>query len=160
VVLDVGSSTGGFTDFALQHGARKVYAVEVGTNQMHSKLRIDPRVELAEKTDIRSMTELHEPVDIILADLSFISLRQVLPTISRLSNSSTQIIVMAKPQFEAQKTEVNRGVIKNETIRRKVLKELENWLKGRYIIEAKADSGIKGAKGNRERFYRLRKPAQ
>jgi len=159
-VLDVGSSTGGFTYFALRHGAKKVIAVDVGTEQLHPSLRLDSRVELMEKTDIRQVVQLPHKIDIVLADLSFISLRKILPTIAKLSNFSTQIIVMAKPQFEASITEVSRGVIKNDSIRRKVLKDLEIWLKSYFIVEAKADSEVKGAKGNLERFYRLKKLAQ
>ena len=100
IVLDVGSSTGGFTEFALLHGAKKVVAVEVGTEQMHPKLRHDPKVELHEKTDIRNFKP-HETPDIVLIDVSFISLRQILPEIIKITGRDAQIVAMLKPQFEA-----------------------------------------------------------
>lgn len=155
VVLDIGSSTGGFTDYVLKNGAKKVVAVDVGTEQMHPSLRNDPRVELHEKTDIRNFEILPKP-DIILADLSFISLREVLPTVSRLSKSSTQVLVLLKPQFEAGKTEINRGVVKNDKLRRQILKDFEAWVKAYFVVVGKADSQVAGAHGNLERFYLLR----
>lgn len=154
LVLDVGSSTGGFTDYALKHSAKKVIAVDVGTNQMHPNLRADLRVELHEKTDVRSL-QLNSSPDIVLADVSFISLREVLPSISRLSKSSTQIVAMVKPQFEAGKAEINRGVVKNDSLRRKILKDFEAWAKESFLVAAKADSQVAGSKGNLERFYLL-----
>src|SRR5690348_13488166 len=117
-VLDVGSSTGGFTDYALRHGAAKVIAVELGTNQMHASLRHDPRVELYEKTDIRDFRP-RLPIDLVVADLSFVSLRDILPTVARLSSPKTDIAVMVKPQFEAAVSKLkHKGVIKNDRIRR------------------------------------------
>ena len=155
-VLDVGSSTGGFTDYALQHGAKKVYAVDVGTEQLHPSLRDDPRIELHEKTDIRDFTLAEKP-DIIVIDVSFISLREILPHIAKvLSGPNTQIIAMAKPQFEAGRNQTNKGVIKNDSVRRQILKDLEFWAKDLFVIKDKRDSDIAGAKGNQERFYLLR----
>ncbi|HVO86306.1 MAG TPA: TlyA family RNA methyltransferase [Candidatus Binatia bacterium] len=154
-VLDVGSSTGGFTDFALQHGAAKVIAVDSGTNQLHPSLRADSRVELHEKTDIRRIN-LNEVPDIVVIDVSFVSLRQILPAIADLSGPDTEIIAMVKPQFEAASAQSNRGVIKNDTIRRQILKDFEKWARGRFVIVGKADSQISGAKGNQERFYNLK----
>lgn len=154
VVLDVGSSTGGFTEFALSRGAKKVIAVDVGTDQMHPKLRQDNRVELHEKTDIRDFKTTHI-IDIVLIDVSFISLQLVLPKIKNLSNSSTQIVTMVKPQFEAGQSNLNNGVIKNDSIRRQVLKDFESWAKANFVIIDKADSKVAGAKGNLERFYLL-----
>jgi 23S rRNA (cytidine1920-2'-O)/16S rRNA (cytidine1409-2'-O)-methyltransferase len=154
-VLDVGSSTGGFTDFALKQGAKMVVAVDVGTDQMDAMLRNDPRVNLHEKTDIRNFSLAPKP-DIVVADVSFISLRQVLPSISKLSKSTTQIIVMVKPQFEAGKQQINRGVVKNDKLRREILKDFEAWCKDRFLIVAKADSKVAGSKGNLERFYLLK----
>jgi 23S rRNA (cytidine1920-2'-O)/16S rRNA (cytidine1409-2'-O)-methyltransferase len=155
IVLDVGSSTGGFTDFALRAGAKKVISIDVGTDQMHPSLRDDSRVELHEKTDIRDFKMTEKP-DLILADLSFISLREVLPAMGRLSKTSTQIIVLLKPQFEAGKNEINRGVVKNDKLRRQILKDFEQWAKERFITAGKADSQVAGAHGNHERFYLLR----
>jgi 23S rRNA (cytidine1920-2'-O)/16S rRNA (cytidine1409-2'-O)-methyltransferase len=156
LVLDVGSSTGGFTEFALKNGASKVVAVDVGSGQLHPSLRGDARVELHEKTDIRGFKMAAKP-DLVLADLSFISLRDVLPSIGALSKDDTQIIVLLKPQFEAGKSQINRGVIKNETLRRQIIKEFETWVKRSFVIAAKADSEVAGVHGNRERFYSLRK---
>ncbi|HSW78709.1 MAG TPA: TlyA family RNA methyltransferase [Candidatus Babeliales bacterium] len=154
-VLDVGSSTGGFSDFALKNGASKVIAIDVGTDQLHPSLRTNPKIELYEKTDIRDLTLSIKP-DIILIDVSFISLRQVLPAIAELSSKSTQIIAMLKPQFETGSQDEHKGVIKNDAIRRQILKDFEVWTKKYFIIEAKADSEVKGAKGNLERFYLLK----
>jgi 23S rRNA (cytidine1920-2'-O)/16S rRNA (cytidine1409-2'-O)-methyltransferase len=156
-VLDVGSSTGGFTDFALQNGARRVIAVDVGTKQMHPKLATDGRVELHEQTDIR-VIKLSEKPDIVLIDVSFIRLRDVLPSVSKLSGKQTLIIAMLKPQFEAdQETQKHKGIIKNSRIRRDIIKSFEVWLSPSFIILDKADSGVSGAKGNQERFYKLKK---
>lgn len=153
-VLDVGSSTGGFTDFALRHGAKKVIAVDVGANQMHPSLRGNPKVDLHERTDIRSF-ESKTPPDIILIDVSFISLRQVLPHIAGTANKKTQIVALLKPQFEAGKGALNKGVVKNDKLRRQILREFELWSKKGLIIRDKADSSISGAHGNVERFYLL-----
>ena len=156
VVLDAGSSTGGFTDYALRRGAKRVIAVDVGTDQLHPSLRANERVELHEKTDIRYFKPSQSP-DIILMDLSFISLRQVLSHIVEISNKKTKIVTMVKPQFEASTKEANKGVIKNDSVRRKILKDFEQWVKGYFIIVSKADSQVAGEKGNIERFYQLRK---
>jgi len=156
VVLDVGSSTGGFTDYALQHGAKKVVAVDVGTEQLHKSLKGHPKIELHEKTDIRDFkTDVH--FDLILADVSFVSLREILPSIIRLSTPQTMIVAMVKPQFETWADNLkNQGVIKNDRIRRDILKDFELWAKSKLIIVGKADSDVLGTKGNRERFYLLR----
>lgn len=155
-VLDVGSSSGGFTDYALSHGAAKVIAVEKGTDQMDPRLRLHPKLELHEKTDIRDFVTDFK-IDLVLIDVSFVSLKVILPKIKSLINSSSVIVAMAKPQFETSDPKLkNKGVIKNERIRRQLLSELEAWLRPNFIIEAKADSKISGVKGNLERFYRLR----
>jgi 23S rRNA (cytidine1920-2'-O)/16S rRNA (cytidine1409-2'-O)-methyltransferase len=156
VVLDVGSSTGGFTDYSLKHGAAKVIAVEVGSEQMHPVLRQDKRVELHEKTDIRSLKKLSSKPDIVLIDVSFVSLRLILPAVAKLVGGQADIVAMVKPQFEAEAKQVNKGVIKNNTLRRKILSDFENWSKGLFTIKNKADSSVAGVKGNLERFYLLR----
>lgn len=158
LVLDVGSSTGGFTDYALSRGARRVICVDVGTDQLHPKLRRDARVELHEKTDIRDFVT-DQSVDIILVDVSFISLREVLPHLAELANRQTQVVAMVKPQFEAGNRLKNRGVIKNDTERRRILHDFEQWAKRYFLLRAKADSAVAGARGNRERFYLLTKLA-
>jgi 23S rRNA (cytidine1920-2'-O)/16S rRNA (cytidine1409-2'-O)-methyltransferase len=160
-VLDVGSSTGGFTDYALKRGAKKVIAVDVGTDQLHPSLRPDPRIELHEKTDIRDF-KIDQSIDIVLIDASFISLRQVLPAVKLLSSRSTQIVAMVKPQFEVLRQAqdkpseyLNKGIVKNDTIRRQILKDFEAYAGKDFLIKAKADSEVSGAKGNLERFYLL-----
>lgn len=158
-VLDVGSSTGGFTDYALQHGATKVFAVDVGTEQLHPSLRGDVRIELHEKTDIRDFAPSALP-DIVVIDVSFISLREILPHLAAEAGPSTLIAAMVKPQFEAGKHQVNKGVIKNDAVRREILRDFEAWAKQLFVIVDKADSDVAGAKGNRERFYLLRKLAK
>lgn len=154
-VLDVGSSTGGFTDYALQHGAVKVIAVDVGTDQLHPSLRSDDRIELHEKTDIRDFTLADKP-DIIVMDVSFISLREILPHIAtELAGKDTQIVAMLKPQFEAGRAQVNKGVIKNDSVRREILRDFEQWARYYFYVRDKRDSDVAGSKGNRERFYLL-----
>lgn len=155
-VLDVGSSTGGFTDYVLQNGAKRVIAVDVGTEQLHPSLRSNSKVELHEKTDIRTFNTDGNLIDIIVADVSFISLRHIMPSFKKLSNPKTRIIVMCKPQFEAGKDQINKGIVKNSAIRRSVLKGFESWLsENGFKIINKADSHVAGTKGNVERFYSL-----
>jgi 23S rRNA (cytidine1920-2'-O)/16S rRNA (cytidine1409-2'-O)-methyltransferase len=157
IVLDVGSSTGGFTDFALKNMSKKVIAVDAGKHQLHSSLRNDPRIELHEQVDIRDIKELSAAVDIVLVDVSFVSLRDVLPHIRHLITRQTQLVVLLKPQFEAIAKEKHQGIIKNERIRRQILKAFETWAKQDFIIVSKTDSKIFGTKGNKERFYLLQK---
>jgi len=157
VVLDVGSSTGGFTDYALQHGAKKAIAVDVGTDQLHPSLRDDKRIELHEKTDIRDF-KTDQVIDLVVADVSFISLREILPSVAKLCEPQTQLVVMVKPQFEAGHSNLkHKGVIKNDTMRRRILKDFADWARQYFVIIDKADSDVAGAKGNRERFYVLQK---
>jgi 23S rRNA (cytidine1920-2'-O)/16S rRNA (cytidine1409-2'-O)-methyltransferase len=178
-VLDVGSSTGGFTDFSLRRGAKKVVAVDVGTEQLHLKLRANPRVELHEKTDIRSviastakqsMDDCHvanaprndgqvkiETPDIILIDVSFISIREILSHLAKnVAGKDTIIVAMVKPQFETGAKLKNAGVIKNDTERRKILHDFETWVRKYFLIKDKKDSEVAGTNGNRERFYLLK----
>lgn len=156
-VMDVGSSTGGFTDYALQHGAHKVIAVDVGTDQLHPSLRGDERIELHEKTDIRGFKPSEMP-DIVVMDVSFVSLRQILPHIATIASPDTQIVAMVKPQFEARRDQITvSGVIRNDRVRRDILKDFEQWAKSQFVISDKRDSDVSGARGNRERFYLLRR---
>ena len=156
-VLDVGSSTGGFTDYALKHGAKKVIAVDVGTNQLHPSLLGHPQIELHEQTDVRDFIT-DEKLDIIVIDVSFISLREILPHVAKLSTTQTQIVAMVKPQFEAQQSSFkHKGVIKNDRMRRDILKDFEAWAHQKFVVVDKADSSIAGSKGNLERFYLLKK---
>lgn len=156
-VLDVGSSTGGFTDYALQHGAEKVIAVDVGTNQLHPKLLEDERVESHEKTDIRKFST-DEKVGIAVIDVSFISMTMVLPSVAKLIIPNGQIVAMLKPQFEAGREQLNKGVVKNSAQRRDILQNFESWCReNNFVIQKKSDSAVAGEKGNVERFYLLSK---
>lgn len=155
-VLDIGSSTGGFTDYSLCHGAKKVFAVDVGTDQLHPSLRSNPKIILNEKTDIRDFYT-DEVIDVIVGDVSFISLREILPHVaSELMNESTILIAMVKPQFEAGRQQTNKGIVKNDKVRRQVLTDFENWAKKYFVILDKKDSEVAGSKGNLERFYKLK----
>jgi 23S rRNA (cytidine1920-2'-O)/16S rRNA (cytidine1409-2'-O)-methyltransferase len=172
IVLDVGSSTGGFTDYALKNGAKKVFAVDVGTNQLHPSLRTNKKIELHEQTNILEVRSskleyridnnsskfviLNSTFDFILIDVSFVSLRTILPHIARhLASKNTQIVAMLKPQFESGAGLKNKGVIKNDSIRRAIIKDFEAWAKQYFIIRQKADSAVAGQKGNQEKFYLL-----
>ena len=155
-VLDIGSSTGGFTDYSLRHGAKKVFAVDVGTDQLHPSLRPNPKIVLYEKTDIRDFYA-DEAIDIIVGDVSFISLREILPHVAEnLMNTNTILVAMAKPQFEAGRHQVNKGIIKNDKVRRQILSDFEDWAKKYFVILDKKDSEVAGSKGNLERFYKLK----
>jgi len=173
-VLDIGSSTGGFTEYALLRGAKKVIAVEKGTRQMKAPLRFDPRIDLREKTDIFFVTrnslsrdqdennenesKIDTRIDTILADVSFISLKQVLLHAKKqLASPQTDFLVMLKPQFEARPFQLKNGVVKNETIRRDIIKDFEAWLKNNgFLIVNKRDNTLAGKNGNLERFYFLK----
>jgi 23S rRNA (cytidine1920-2'-O)/16S rRNA (cytidine1409-2'-O)-methyltransferase len=157
VVLDVGSSTGGFTDFALQHGAAKVYCVDVGTGQLAYKLRQDSRVVVMEQTDVRDAA-LPELADMATVDVSFISLTRVLEAVARLVKPGGLVVAMAKPQFEAGKAVADRyrGVIPMGAARDEILAGVREWLAGRFEVLGEADSGVSGAEGNVERFLLLR----
>ena len=155
-VLDIGSSTGGFTDYSLRHGAKKVFAVDVGTDQLHPSLRPNPKIALYEKTDIRDFYA-DEAIDIIVGDVSFISLREILPHVAEnLMNTNTMLIAMVKPQFEAGRHQVNKGIIKNDKVRRQILSDFEDWARKYFVVLDKKDSEVAGSKGNLERFYKLK----
>ena len=159
-ILDVGSSTGGFTDYSLKNGANKVVAVDVGTDQLHPKLRLNKKVELHEKTDIRNF-KTDQKIDVVVIDVSFISIKEILPSVVNLSDKNTKIVAMVKPQFEAGRNGTVNGVVKNNSYRRKILQDFENWCRSNNLyIENKRDSEVKGTKGNQERFYILRKTSK
>lgn len=159
VALDVGASTGGFTDVLLRRGARKVYAVDVGHGQLAWTLRNDPRVVVMEHTNIRHLTTLPEPIACVVIDVSFISLRLVLPALVPLLIQDEKepvpwIVALVKPQFEAGKAEVDRGegVISDPAIHTRVLQELEEWIPQHtpFRVRGLTDSPIHGRDGNRE----------
>ena len=157
VCLDVGASTGGFTDCLLQHGARRVVAVDVGTNQLAYKLRMDPRVDVHEQTDIRSVTRevLGEPVDLAVVDASFISLRLLLPPLRGLVDPGARILALVKPQFEVGKDQVGRGgVVRDDALRAQAVEDVTGIAVSLgFSVAGTADSRVAGAKkGNREIF--------
>lgn len=156
-VLDIGSSTGGFTESALSHGASKVIAIEKGKNQMVAPLRFDARVELHEQTDIFDAVRISVP-DVVVADVSFISLRDVLLHVKEfIAGPKTEYLVMMKPQFEARPEQLNKGIVKNEKMRREIIKDFEFFLKKNgFLVVDKHDNETHGKHGNVERFYYLK----
>lgn len=164
ICLDVGASTGGFTDCLIQRGARRVYAVDVGRGQLDARLRLDPRVVLLEGINARRLGRQHvpEPVELASLDLSFISARLVMPAVCNLLASRAPLIVLVKPQFEAGRREVPRGgVVRSEELRRRVVREIENF--GRELgLEpvGTIPSPILGARGNREFLAVFRAPPE
>ena len=158
--LDIGASTGGFTDCLLQRGARLVYAVDVGHGQMDYGLRQDPRVAVLEKTNARHPFELPEPVDLVTMDVSFISLTMVVPEAARHLNPGRYIAALVKPQFEAPKEQVGRGgVIKDPKVHAAVLGKMVNWAVGQGLrVRNMCRSPILGVAGNQEYFILLQKP--
>ena len=153
--LDVGASTGGFTDCLLQHGAAQVVALDVGYGQLHERLRAEPRVEVRERTNIRHVRpgDLGEPIELVVADLSFISLRTVLPAIVALARPGADLVLLVKPQFEAGREEVakGRGVVTDPAVWRRILLEVLGALReaGAAIMGAMV-SPLTGADGNVE----------
>jgi 23S rRNA (cytidine1920-2'-O)/16S rRNA (cytidine1409-2'-O)-methyltransferase len=154
--LDIGASTGGFTDVLLQRGARRVAAVDVGYGQLHERLRADPRVTVLERTNARHLRELPFPPEVIVADVSFISLRLVLPPALALAAPGWEAVVLVKPQFEAGRTEAKGGVVRSADVRRRVVREIaEAALLWGAETTGVVDSGLPGPKGNREVFLHL-----
>jgi 23S rRNA (cytidine1920-2'-O)/16S rRNA (cytidine1409-2'-O)-methyltransferase len=164
-VLDVGASTGGFTDCLLQAGAASVVCVDVGRAQLHPRLRGDPRVVNIEKLNARSMTAKDLPradFDLVVMDLSFISLKSVLPAVWPLLREAGKLVALVKPQFEAGKAEADkgRGVIRDRAVQEGVLKSVEEFALGRLPgarLVGSMDSPIEGADGNREFLLCLRR---
>jgi 23S rRNA (cytidine1920-2'-O)/16S rRNA (cytidine1409-2'-O)-methyltransferase len=152
VAVDVGASTGGFTDVLLQRGARRVYAVDVGYGELDWRLRQDPRVVPLERTNVRYLEALPEPAEIATVDVSFISLRLVLPAVRRLLRPDAPIIALVKPQFEAGRAQVGRGgVVRDPAVHRQVLTELAAWLDAnRFRLRGLTASPITGPAGNVE----------
>ena len=150
--IDVGASTGGFTDVLLQRGARRVYTVDVGYGQLHYRLRNDPRVVVMERTNARYLAELPEKPDLAVVDVSFISLKLVLPPVFKLILDDAQVIALVKPQFEAGRVQVGKGgVVRSEAVRQQVLDELHTWSKTQmwHIVDS-LRSPITGPAGNVE----------
>lgn len=154
VAMDVGSSTGGFTDVLLTNGAARVYAVDSGTNQLAWKLRQDERVIVHEQTSARILTQDHipEPVDIIVCDASFISLAKVLETPLTFACTGAQLVALIKPQFEAGRDEVGKGgVVRDEAVHSRVCAEVKMWLvEKNWTVHGLTTSPITGPQGNIE----------
>ena len=152
VCLDVGASTGGFTDVLLRRGAQRVYAVDVGYGQLHYRLRNDPRVVAMERTNARYLDSLPEPIGLAVVDVSFISLRLVLPVVFRLLKAQARVVALVKPQFEAGRAEVGKGgVVRDENVRRGVLDELRAWSTSQpWHLGDVIESPIRGPAGNVE----------
>ena len=154
VALDVGSSTGGFTDVLLQRGAAKVFAVDVGTNQLAWRLRQDPRVIVHEQTNARYLTDaiVTEPVDIIVCDASFISLAKVLDTALDFGKPGGRLLALVKPQFEAERGEIGKGgVVRDPAVHERVCAAVVAWLEGRgWSVAGVTPSPITGPEGNVE----------
>ncbi len=154
VAIDVGSSTGGFTDVLLSRGAAKVYAVDSGTNQLAWKLREDARVVVHEQTSARILTEAHipEPVDLIVCDASFIGLAKVLETPLTFAKPAARLMALIKPQFEAGRGEVGKGgVVRDPEIHARVCAEVSAWLTGQgWAVAGIVPSPITGPEGNVE----------
>ncbi len=154
VALDVGSSTGGFTDVLLSRGAAKVYAVDVGTNQLAWKLRQDPRVIVMEQTNARYLTaeDIPDPVHVVTCDASFISLSKVLESPMKLAVAGAKLVALVKPQFEAGREEVGKGgVVRDGSVHERVCTEAKDWVESQgWSVVGLATSPITGPEGNVE----------
>jgi 23S rRNA (cytidine1920-2'-O)/16S rRNA (cytidine1409-2'-O)-methyltransferase len=154
IALDVGSSTGGFTDVLLSRGATKVYAVDVGTNQLAWKLRQDPRVVVLEQTNARHLTSEHvpEPIDIIVCDASFVGLAKVLEAPLKLAKRGGKLVALIKPQFEAGREEVGKGgVVRDSAVHQRVCAETAEWVAAQgWQVLGITQSPITGPEGNVE----------
>jgi len=153
VCLDVGSSTGGFTDCLLQHGAARVYAIDVGTGQLDWKLRNDPRVVVAEQVNARYLSREHmgEPIDLAVCDVSFISVTLILPAVSGLLASNAEMVILVKPQFELAKHQVSRGgVIRDPALHQQACQRVEEAVRQIGFRSEMIASPVLGAEGNQE----------
>ena len=163
VAMDIGASTGGFTDCLLQEGAKKVYAVDVGYGQIDWKLRTDSRVILFEKTNIRYFSEeaIEDRIDMAVIDVSFISLKLVLPVAFKLTGENAAILALIKPQFEVGRDEVGKGVIRDPRLHQRVVEEIVRFSEELGLeTVGTCESPITGPAGNREFFLYARKHAE
>ena len=165
IAMDVGSSTGGFSDVLLHHGAKKIYAVDVGTGQLDPKIRGDARVKVMEQTNARHLTRemIADELDIIVCDASFISLKKVLPAALALTCKQAQLVALIKPQFEVGKAEVSRGkgVITDPALHKAVCDDIAHWLEAQgWDVRGITESPITGPKGNVEFLLHANKHAE
>lgn len=152
VVLDAGISTGGFTDCLLQHGAVKIYGIDVGYGQVHDKVARDPRVIIHEKTNLRNLETVGELVDLVTLDLSFISVLKVMDAVCRVLKENGKLIVLIKPQFEAGKQDVGKGgIVRDPEVHKEVIEKLTHGIQEfGFLLKGVTDSPIEGATGNKE----------
>jgi 23S rRNA (cytidine1920-2'-O)/16S rRNA (cytidine1409-2'-O)-methyltransferase len=157
VCADVGASTGGFTDVLLRRGAAKVFAIDVGRGLIHWRLRQDPRVVVIERVNARDLQSFPEPISLIVADLSFISLEKVLPAL-RQAAPEAEVVALFKPQFEVGRTEVGKGgIVRDPVVIEAALQRFREWCGlNRYQVVGEAASEVTGAEGNQEFFFHLR----
>jgi len=154
--LDVGASTGGFTDVLLQRGAARVIALDVGYGQLHPRIRDDPRVTVLERLNVRELRELPFPPELVVCDVSFISVRKALPAAFELAAQGWEAVALVKPQFESARGEARRGVVRDPVVHRRVLREVaEAAAEWQAQVAGVVDSGLPGPKGNREFFLHL-----
>lgn len=152
VVADIGASTGGFTDCLLKRGVRRVYAVDVGYGQLDYRLRQDPRVIVMDRVNARNTPDIQEKLDMVVIDVSFISVEKIIPAVAGLLKEKGSIIVLVKPQFEAKRKEVGKGgIIRQPEIHARVLGRFVKWVTDNgYRLKGMVGSPIEGASGNRE----------
>jgi 23S rRNA (cytidine1920-2'-O)/16S rRNA (cytidine1409-2'-O)-methyltransferase len=153
---DVGASTGGFTDCLLQAGAARVVAIDVGYGQLHPKIRSEPRVTVLERTNARTLTELPFAPELVVCDVSFISATKALPPVLALARPGWEAVVLVKPQFEAGRANVPKGVVRDPEVQRKAIETVIEAARGwGGDLAGVVDSGLPGPKGNREFFIHL-----
>ena len=157
VCVDIGASTGGFTDVLLRRGAARVYALDVGRGLLHWRLRQDPRVVVIERVNARDLTEFPEPVDLVVIDVSFIGLEKILPAV-RKAAPRAEVVALFKPQFEVGRSEVGKGgIVRDRAAVERALVRFRDWCRENgYAVEGEAPSEVTGAEGNREIFVQLR----
>ena len=152
--LDLGASTGGFSQVLLKKGAKKIYSVDVGTNQLHEKLRVENKIINIEKTNARYLTSvtIEDKIDIIACDVSFISMKKVIEPCLKFLTNNGKIIGLIKPQFEVKKKEIKKGVVLDKNVQLRICDEYKNWFKEKCLMKVinLVESPIRGPKGNRE----------
>jgi 23S rRNA (cytidine1920-2'-O)/16S rRNA (cytidine1409-2'-O)-methyltransferase len=151
ICLDVGASTGGFTDALLARGARRVYAVDVGRDQLHARLRLRPEVVALEQTDIRDLSRLPDPVDLVVIDVSFISLRLVLSHALALARAPAGLVALVKPQFELGRAHLKKGIVRDRAMQQQTCDDIADVIRGLgWTVIGVMESPIAGGDGNRE----------
>lgn len=156
ICADIGAATGGFTDVLLQNGAKKVYAIDTGTGKLALKLREDPHVVVMEKTNILYIEALPEAIDIAVVDVSFTSLRLVLPSLKEFLKKPGEAIILFKPQYEVEEKELRHGIVEDESLRLRALNSFKTWIaESGWKIKGSMPSPIPGSKGNIEYLLHL-----